>query len=186
MSAEPEAAPAPDTPSPTGDTEALKRMAAERDDFQARMLRALADYQNLVRRLDRERSDVELEKTRLAVSAFLGPLDDLGRLAAGLPASADASLRDAVQIVLKGFRKAMRDCGLEEVEALGLAFDPATHEAVGREARSDLPAGQVVAVMVPGYRLRGRLLRPARVILADNQGSGERGEGSEKSGKDGC
>ncbi len=166
---EPEAAPVPDAPrAPSADDlAALRKKADERDDFQARMLRALADYQNLVRRLDRERSDVELEKTRLVVSAFLGPLDDLGRLAAGLPASVDPALRDAVGIILKGFARALRECGLEEVEAAGCPFDPATHEAVGREVRPGTPAGQVVSVVTPGYRLRGRLLRPARVILAD-------------------
>lgn len=163
----------------------LRKKAAERDEIHGRMLRALADYQNLARRLDRERSDVELEKTRLVLSAFLGPLDDLRRLAMGLPASADPAFREGVQIVLKGFQKAMRECGLEEVEAEGLPFDPAVHEAVGREARPGVPMDQVLSVAAPGYRHRGRLLRPARVILAGSQGSGEREEGPEQAQESG-
>ena len=174
MDAEPQAAPGPDALGPAPDNlTLLKQKAAERDEFQARMLRALADYQNLARRLDRERSDVELEKTRLVLSAFLGPLDDLGRVASGLSASGsgscDPALREAIQIVVKGFARAMRECGLEEAPALGLPFDPATHEAVGREPRAGVPQDQVVSVVSPGYLLRGRLLRPARVILADGQ-----------------
>lgn len=174
MATEPDPRPEPDpeqktppVPASAEEVAELRKKAAERDEIHGRMLRALADYQNLAKRLERERSDVELEKTRLVLSAFLGPLDDLRRLAMGLPASADAALREGVQIVLKGFQKAMRECGLEEVEAEGLPFDPAAHEAVGREKRPGVPKDQVVSVAAPGYRHRGRLLRPARVVLAE-------------------
>lgn len=160
------AAPPPPASAPGEDLDALRRKAAERDDFHDKMLRALADYQNLVRRIDRERADIEMERTRSVAGAFLTGLDDLARLLSA-PAGNEQALRDGVRIVLKAIRKALQTCGIEEIPAEGRMFDPQAHEAVGREARADVAPGTVTAVVAAGYRYRGRLLRPARVVLAE-------------------
>ena len=63
-------------------------------------------------------------------------------------------------------RGVFSDAGVEEVPALGIAFDPSVHEAVSQQETSDVPEGQVVQVVRKGYRVRDRLIRPASVVVA--------------------
>jgi hypothetical protein len=62
-------------------------------------------------------------------------------------------------------RNLQRSCGLEPIPAVGLPFDDRLHEAAGVCHRADLADGQVAEELLPGYRLRGRLLRTALVIV---------------------
>ena len=68
-------------------------------------------------------------------------------------------------MVLRFFEDAVARLGVERVKSLGQGFDPSLHEAV-QHIESDEPAGTVVAEMTPGYRLSGKLLRPAMVAVA--------------------
>ena len=167
-SADPDPPPAASAP-PAHDPEMaeLRRKAAERDQFQDKMLRALADYQNLAKRLDRERAETEFEKMRAAIAAFLAPLDDLGRVADAAEGG-EAALRDGVAMVAKGFAKALKECGVDLFAAAGEPFNPQEHEAVGYASREGIAPGHILRVISPGYQFRGRILRPARVIVAQS------------------
>jgi molecular chaperone GrpE len=55
---------------------------------------------------------------------------------------------------------------VEEVDALGRAFDPALHEAISQQDSADAPEGRVLQQLRKGYKMRDRLLRPATVIVA--------------------
>ena len=56
--------------------------------------------------------------------------------------------------------------GLEQVGQVGEAFNPEIHEAMTQEKREDMPPGHVSQLFQPGYRLRERLLRPAKVVVS--------------------
>jgi len=68
--------------------------------------------------------------------------------------------------ILIAARAFMRRFGVTPIDALGRPFDPAVHEAVTQQPRSDAAPGTVVEVLEPGYRLHERVLRPARVAVA--------------------
>ena len=89
-------------------------------------------------------------------------------LAATQNAQADGvkSLQDGVSMILQQIRQTLMEAGLEEIDALGKAFDPNLHEAVSQQESADVPEGQVLLQLRKGYKLRDRLLRPAAVIVA--------------------
>jgi molecular chaperone GrpE len=63
-------------------------------------------------------------------------------------------------------RQVFSDSGVDAVDAVGLPFDPAIHEAVSQQETTDVPEGQVVQQLRKGYRFKDRLLRPATVVVA--------------------
>lgn len=163
--------PAPALPPPTPEEIAdLRRRAAERDALQEKLLRSLADYQNREKRLERDRAAWEEERLRSQVGRFLSPMDDLDRLVAAEggepPGGGRSPLLEAARLVQRSFLKALADCGIEPIDALGRPFDPREHEAVGHEARPGAAAGTVLVEVARGYRLRGKVFRPARVVVA--------------------
>jgi molecular chaperone GrpE len=143
------------------------------------LLRTAADFENFRRRTDRDR----LEERRLAsssmVKSLLPVLDGFGRAldqAKGL--QDDASTRgfvDGMRLIESQLLDILKQAGLEAVDISG-TFDPTVHEALMQEATQDAPHMSILAVFEPGYRLGGRLLRPARVKVAHNP-SDEAGRG---------
>ena len=96
----------------------------------------------------------------------------------GLAAGDDAdveSLRQGKEATLKQLVTIMERFGVEELDPQGEPFDPALHEAMTMQASADLEPGSVLTVIQKGYALNGRLLRPARVVVAAEveDGAGE-------------
>jgi molecular chaperone GrpE len=75
-------------------------------------------------------------------------------------------LLEGVELVLREILAAVARHGVAPVEALGRPFDPALHEAMAQIEDASVPGNTVVQVFQPGYQLRGRLLRPARVVVS--------------------
>jgi len=162
-----EASAAPQKPEEPIDLEALKAKAAERDEFLDLAQRTRAELINYRKRVERERE----EWTDRAVADFaltiLPALDDFDR------ALKEAeSVRD-LRTLLEGFRQidrkfhlVLRAAGLESFSPRGKPFDPAEHEAVVVEETDAHPHHTVSEVTRKGWRLRGRVLRPAQVKVA--------------------
>ena len=83
------------------------------------------------------------------------------------------SLLAGVQMIAQQFRGVLTECGLEEIDAAGKAFDPHFHEAVSQQDSTEVPEGHVLQQLRKGYRLRDRLLRPATVVVARRPASAE-------------
>jgi molecular chaperone GrpE len=130
-------------------------------------LRAVADLDNVRKRAQRE---IEAAN-RYGLERFVGELLpvrdslDLGVRNAG---HADAaSLRAGQEATLKLLERALERLGVGAIDpAEGERFDPARHEAVMTQEAAGAEADSVLKVVQPGYELNGRLLRPARVIVA--------------------
>jgi molecular chaperone GrpE len=128
--------------------------------------RERADFRNYQRRVANERAaDAEGVRGRLLEPLF-PLLDDLGRAFADVPPDLEddpwtrgiAMLRSRLDATLAGL-------GLESIGAVGEPFDPARHEAVYHEADPTATSQDVAQLIRPGYRLGGRLLRPAEVVV---------------------
>ena len=139
-----------------------------------RYLRLLADFANLEKRVEREKTDHTLRATEDLVYRLLPILDNFERAVAtsGAAGGSGASLREGVELILRQLRDELQREGLEPIESVGQPFDPNLHEAVATETSSGLPPGTVVSEVVKGYRFRDRLLRPALVRVQTEVHSG--------------
>lgn len=131
------------------------------------LLRAKADFQNMQKRAASER----LESIRYAnadlMRSLVKVLDDFDRaLAAAGDVPESNPLLEGVRLVRENFMKAMAESGLETIDALHQPFDPSIHEALMQLPSGDFPPGTVVEQHAKGYRLHGRVVRPAKVIVS--------------------
>ena len=165
------AAELPDEGVPASADERLTAVEAELSDTRDRLLRALAETENVRRRLQRERDDAQ----KYAVSSFakdlLSVVDNLRRALDAMPEAEIAdprakSLRDGVAATERELLAAFERHGLKRIDPKGERFDHNFHQAIFETERPDVPAGTVVEVLQPGYVLHERLLRPAMVGVA--------------------
>jgi molecular chaperone GrpE (heat shock protein) len=130
-------------------------------------VRALRNLEATEARLERN-ARREAEETRgKLVQELLPVLDNLDRtIRAAQAGHSDPALLEGVRMVRQQLEGVLRGYGVERIEALGQRFDPAVHEAIGMIAVDDPQRhGAVVHQAEPGYRMAGRLLRPARVSV---------------------
>ncbi len=130
-------------------------------------LRALRNLEATEARLERNaRREAEETRGRL-VQELLPVLDNLDRTVRAAQAGrSDPALLEGVRLVRQQLEGVLRGYGVERIESLGQRFDPAVHEAIGMIAVDDPQRhGAVVHQAEPGYRMAGRLLRPARVSV---------------------
>jgi molecular chaperone GrpE len=136
----------------------------ENAELRERLLRALADFDNLRKRTDRERQDLRRYALFDAMRDLVAVTDNLERAAAAGGAVED--LKAGVDLILQQMRETLRRHGVTAVEALGRPFDPAEHEAVTREEDPAVSSPVVTAELQRGYKMHDRLLRPAMVRVS--------------------
>jgi len=137
-----------------------------------RHLRLAADFDNFRKRVERERGESWVRAQAQLLERLLEPLDDLARVADYDPATTPAgALHEGCEMVERKFLRAMEAAGMEEIEADGRPFDPTIHEALTTVPAESADEDNMVAqVYQKGYRLKGVLLRPARVVVKKHQG----------------
>lgn len=142
-------------------------LQARIDSLEDSLLRSKADFQNLQRRSANERNDAVRYANADMMKSLLGVLDDFERsLTAAQQADIASPVLDGVRLIHANLQKALFDFGLEPIEAKGRQFDPTIHEALLHQPTGEVPPGTVVEQVARGYRLRDRVLRPARVVVA--------------------
>lgn len=141
----------------------VESLRAELEAARGAHARAVADYQNLLRRSRDERAEWSAAAVAGAVSAFLPVLDDLERAIDATPGEmSEQPWAEGVRLVMQKFRGVLEQSGVTEIHALGKPFDPARHEAAGTAPGPD---GAVVHLVRRGYALGDRVVRPAMVIV---------------------
>ena len=129
-------------------------------------LRAAAELENVRKRAARDVENAHKYALERFASELLSVRDSLEMgLAAGDDIDVD-SLRQGKEATLKQLTAVMERFGVEELDPLGEPFDPTLHEAMTTQPSADAEPGSVLTVYQKGYALNGRLLRPARVIVA--------------------
>jgi molecular chaperone GrpE len=150
----------------------LNDLLAENAEMRDRLLRTMADMENLRRRTEREKADT----ARYAISNFARDVltvgDNLKRTIEHVPAEAaaqDPALKtflDGVEITERELLNVLERHGVTRIEPLGQRFDPNCHQAMFEVQNPDVPEGTVVDVMQAGYTIGDRCLRPALVAVA--------------------
>ena len=145
--------------------EAQRELAEAKD----RHLRLAADFENSRRRGLREREEAQLFGHQNVVKELLPSVDSLERAIDHARQGGEGSqggLLEGVELVLREIFAVLARHGVVPIEAQGQPFDPALHEALAQLPDGTVPANTVVQVFQPGYQLRGRLLRAARVVVS--------------------
>jgi molecular chaperone GrpE len=140
-------------------------------DYKDRLLRALAETENVRRRAQREREDASKYAMAGFAKDLLSAADNLRRALESLPESEVKDER--TRSLLAGVAATERDLlgvferhGIKRIDPKGERFDHNFHQAIFEAERPDRPSGSVVEVLQPGYVLHDRLLRPAMVGVA--------------------
>jgi molecular chaperone GrpE len=128
-------------------------------------LRAMADFDNFRRRMDRERERAATEAKRDAFRPFLEVLDGLERAQSYLSAAPPA-VAEGIHAIYRRLMDLLQSQGVKPIETVGEPFNPRLHEAVGTVETDDFPTGMVAEEAQRGYRLGDEILRPARVRVA--------------------
>src|SRR6187455_2729649 len=166
MQPEPVVAPRPST--------SLDRELAEAKD---RLLRALADMDNMRKRTEREVADARVYGISNFARDILGVADNMHRAMQALDDELRAKADEATKALLEGVELTERELmnvlekhGVTRVEPLGQKFDPNRHQAMYEIEDASVPSGSVIQVMQAGYLIGERVLRPALVAVSKGGG----------------
>jgi molecular chaperone GrpE len=144
----------------------LAALTAERDEYLDLAQRLQADFENYRKRAVREQERLVAHAHERLVRELLPILDDLERAVEAAERHEEAQLVEGVKLVEQSLRNALRKEGLVEIETDG-AFDPHVHEALLTQPSGDVEPGSVLEVVQRGYRVGDKVVRPARVIVAE-------------------
>lgn len=145
------------------------RIEAERDDLKDKLLRTLADMENLRRRTEREISDAKAYAVTSFARDMLGSADNLRRGLENVPESAksgDAALNaliEGVELTERELLKTLERHGVRKIDPQGEKFDPNMHQAMFEAPDAEIAKGLVSKVVQVGYKIGERVLRPALV-----------------------
>lgn len=155
-------------PTETPEVDALKHKLAEAEAKAAENLdgwqRAVAEFQNFKKRLERDREVDQVMMKGDIIRKVLPILDDLERALRDRPAA--DSWSDGIDLIVRKLQGILEAEGLKRIEAEGQVFDPNFHEALATEPVDGMESGRVVAVVRNGYMLGDRVIRPAQVRVA--------------------
>jgi len=157
---------APAAGAPASREEEIERQARETYE---RLLRVSAELDNYKKRAAREKQEFMRYANEKLARDLLESVDNLERALAhhrdSDAAEGDAALATGVEMTLKLLLDTLKRHGVTPIAAMGTAFDPNLHEAVGETTSDTVAPGQVAEEFQRGYRLHDRLLRPSMVLV---------------------
>jgi len=148
--------------------EALKAKVAELED---KYIRANAEFENIRKRLEKEKASAVAYANELFARDMLSIIDALDS-AASIKESEDvkpeelfAKIKEGIDLTVEQFKKAFEKHGIELIDISG-EFDPNIHEAVMQVDSEEKDSGEILQVFQKGYKIKDRVLRPAMVSIA--------------------
>jgi molecular chaperone GrpE len=150
--------------------QAIDALRAENAELKDRVLRSLADTENLRKRAEREKAEATLYAATNFAQDLLSVADNFARALAAVTPEQRAAADEVCSNLLTGIDVTERELlnvferhGIKRIEAMGQKFDPHMHQAMFEVPTTDHPPGTVVQVMQSGYAIGNRCLRPALV-----------------------
>ena len=144
--------------------EKIQELEKLANDNEEKYLRLYAEFENYKRRIQNEN---QINKTYQAQGVLTDILPSIDNIERALQIEGDdesfKSLQKGVQMVHESLLRALKDNGLEEIEAEGQEFDPNLHQAVVQDDNPDFKSGEITQELQKGYKLKDRVLRPAMV-----------------------
>jgi molecular chaperone GrpE len=172
----PEAGEAPDGPqddAAQSQDDPVQALAAEAADLKERLLRTMADMENLRKRMEREKAEASLYAATSFARDLLSVADSMDRALQSVPQEGREDLGEATRNLLAGIEVTHKELlnvfsrhGISRIEPMGEKFDPHFQQAMFEVPDTSMPPGTVVQVMQAGYTIGERCLRPALVGVA--------------------
>ena len=145
--------------------EETKKLKAEIETLKNDYLRKQAEFQNFTKRKEKEVEELKKFSSEKIITQFLGSLDNFERAIESSIESKDFdSLLKGVEMIVRNLKDIMTSEGVEEISTEG-AFNPEYHHAVGVETSDDKKEDEIVKVLQKGYMMKGKVIRPAMVIV---------------------
>jgi molecular chaperone GrpE len=154
-----------DPPVAAAEESELKKLRAERADLFDRLARLQAEFENYRKRAARENADYRDFAVSEAARSLLPVIDNFS-LALKNASAKPEDLRKGVELIYKQLQDVLQKLNVERIPAQGEPFDPRVHEAIEMVESDAAPDHHVLEELQPGYRIKGRLLRPAMVKVA--------------------
>lgn len=152
------------------DHDALKAKADERDALLDKCLRIQADMENTKKRLEKEKSDFLKYANEGMILEFLPIIDNLEIAEKHIAEAKDfKAVREGVGMIQSQIQKFLKDIGVEKIKTVGEKFDPHLHDVIEMEDVKDREDGLIIEELKPGYKLNGKLLRPASVKIVKHK-----------------
>lgn len=161
-----------EAPEPAAALKPSTSLDRELADMKDRLLRTLAEMENMRKRTEREVADARVYGISAFARDVLGVADNMHRAMQALDearATADEGLKaliDGVELTERELMNALEKHGVKRIDPLGQKFDPNRHQAMYEIDDASVPSGSVVQVMQSGYLLGDRVLRPALVAVS--------------------
>lgn len=162
--------PEKDSTQPAQETSELDSIKAELIAAQDRNLRLMAEFDNFRRRTAKEQLDIIETANAKLLEKLSEVLDNFERaFAAENKANDLEAFEKGMQLIHTQFAKTLTDAGLEQIDPVGQEFDPNCQEALMQQPSEEIPEGHVVTVFQKGYRLKGKILKTAKVIVSSGK-----------------
>jgi len=162
-----------DSSSAAAEPDPIAQLEAEKTDLKEKLLRTLADMENLRRRTEREIADARAYAVTNFARDMLNVADNFQRAVDSVPAEAREAGEPALKALVEGVElteremlKTLERYGVKRLDPEGQKFDPNLHQAMFEVPNPDVPNGTVVQVVQTGYVIADRVLRPALVGVA--------------------
>ena len=131
-------------------------------------VRAMAELDNVRRRMEREVANAHKYGVEKLISALLPVVDSLEQALQLADKNADAAMHEGLELTMKLFADVLQKFDVIQLDPVGAVFDPQQHEAMSMQQVPGAAPNTVIAVFQKGYKLNDRVIRPARVVVAKN------------------
>ena len=144
----------------------IQKLEAELQEWKNSYTRKLAEFQNFTKRKENEVAEMRKYASEEIVVKLLDNIDNLERAVDASKESQNFdSLVEGVNMILNNLKHLLTEEGVEEIEAAGKEYDPYEHKAMITENKEELDDNVVVQVFQKGYKMKGKVVRPAMVTV---------------------
>ena len=144
----------------------IKKLEAELQEWKNSYTRKLAEFQNFTKRKENEVAEMRKYASEGIIVKLLDNIDNLERAVDASKESQNFdSLIEGVNMILNNLKHLLAEEGVEEIEAAGKEYNPYEHKAMITENKEELDDNVVVQVFQKGYKMKGKVVRPAMVTV---------------------
>ncbi|MEM2916502.1 MAG: nucleotide exchange factor GrpE [Candidatus Woesearchaeota archaeon] len=147
-------------------TRELENKKKEAEDYLNTLKRLQAEFENFVKRAEKERSEIANHASERLVVKLLPVIDEFENSLKEIRKTVNNDIAKGIEMIYKNFQKVLQDEGVQPIESIGKKPDPFLHEVVLTEQNNSVEDGTIIAELQKGYKMRDKVVRYAKVKIA--------------------